>query len=463
MCPPRSGAYLAGTMLDTPTREPPAGPDGSVDLTLVALPPIGPSSDPPTDGLRPAALIYVIAVLAAGLATIVVFAPQIDRGEIPALILIGALAVGFSRVRMTIYGETALSIGMVGDFAVAFLFGPAGAAIASPLAAIVFDARSGGAWYKRAFNIGAFSLVNVATASLVWLLMGGELVTSIWLIPIALVAVGFYYLLNISLVTVAVSLSAERPLREVWREKFEWLVPHYIVLGLLGLALAVAYDAIGVFGVLAFVAPPLMMQDSVRQYLTKTAENVEELRRTNGELHRANADILHMADQLRETYDGTLEALVSALDARDRETKGHSLRVAKYMMEIAYHIGIAPGTDEWVDMQRGALLHDVGKIVVSDSILHKPEPLAAAQRYACIWDDRRAFQDENAKKATDYSEAFIELTPKFVLPANPEQHCPSSLPELFVRRRFPSGGVSVPAIPTRRYDYGIELVLCQED
>jgi putative nucleotidyltransferase with HDIG domain len=82
-----------------------------------------------------------------------------------------------------------------------------------------------------------------------------------------------------------------------------------------------------------------------------------------------------MANELRETYDGTLEALVSALDARDRETKGHSLRVAKYMMEIAYHIGIEPGTTEWVDMQRGALLHDVGKIGVSDTILHKPGPL----------------------------------------------------------------------------------------
>jgi putative nucleotidyltransferase with HDIG domain len=82
-----------------------------------------------------------------------------------------------------------------------------------------------------------------------------------------------------------------------------------------------------------------------------------------------------MADQLRETYDGTLEALVSALDARDRETKGHSLRVAKYMMEIAFHMSIAPGTEEWVDMQRGGLLHDIGKIGVSDTILHKPGPL----------------------------------------------------------------------------------------
>jgi putative nucleotidyltransferase with HDIG domain len=99
------------------------------------------------------------------------------------------------------------------------------------------------------------------------------------------------------------------------------------------------------------------------------------LKKSNRELQRANREVLDMADQLRETYDGTLEALVSALDARDRETKGHSIRVAKYMMEIAYHVGVEPGTEDWVHMQRGGLLHDIGKIGVSDTILHKPGPL----------------------------------------------------------------------------------------
>jgi putative nucleotidyltransferase with HDIG domain len=148
-----------------------------------------------------------------------------------------------------------------------------------------------------------------------------------------------------------------------------------VTFGLLGLALAVAYDAIGIAGVLAFVAPPVMMRLSIKQYLDKTAANVDALKQRNRELSKANRDILRMADQLRDTYDGTLEALVSALDARDRETKGHSLRVARYMMEIAFHLGVEPNTNEWVDMQRGGLLHDIGKIGVSDTILHKPGPL----------------------------------------------------------------------------------------
>jgi putative nucleotidyltransferase with HDIG domain len=147
------------------------------------------------------------------------------------------------------------------------------------------------------------------------------------------------------------------------------------MLGLLGLALAVAYDGLGFVGVLAFVGPPLMMRLSIKQYVDKTARNVDELKKRNRELQQANHEVVQMADELRRTYDGTLEALVSALDARDRETKGHSLRVARYMMEIAYHLGVPPGTEDWVNMQRGGLLHDIGKIGVSDSILHKPGPL----------------------------------------------------------------------------------------
>jgi HD-GYP domain-containing protein (c-di-GMP phosphodiesterase class II) len=332
------------------------------------------------------AMAYVMGVFLCGLVSIAFFAPQLNTHDIGGLIAVGVLAVLFGRTRVPIYGDSAVSIGMVGDFAVAFLFGAPGAAIVSPFAAMATD-LGGGAWYKRLFNVGSVILVNVACAYMIQQLMavvGPGLPTSVWLIPIALGTIVVYYLLNISFVTIAVSLSTRTRLVDVFREKFEWLLPYYMVFGLLGLALAVAYDGIGYFGLLAFVAPPLMMRFSIKQYVDKTAENVDQLKRSNRDLQRANRDVLAMADRLRETYDGTLEALVSALDARDRETKGHSLRVAKYMMEIAFHMGIKPGTDEWIDMQRGGLLHDIGKIGVSDTILHKPGPLTEEE-----WVDMR--------------------------------------------------------------------------
>ncbi len=323
------------------------------------------------------ALAYVLAIFGIGLVSMAVFGPQLDTSDLGGFFVLALLAIAFSRTRIPIYGDTAISIGIVGDVAIAFLYGPAGAVLVSPFAAIATDANIG-AWYKRLFNVGSFIVINVVVAVMIRSLVdvvGPGLPVNAWLIPIALGAVVVYYLLNSGLVAIAVSLSTGTSLVEVWREKFEWLLPHYVVFGLLGLALAVGYQSIGYFGLLVFVAPPLMMRFSVKQYIDKTADNVDALKKRNRELQQAHRDVLGMADRLRETYDGTLEALVSALDARDRETKGHSIRVAKYMMEIAYHMGIPLGTEEWVDMQRGGLLHDIGKIGVSDSILHKPGPL----------------------------------------------------------------------------------------
>ena len=354
------------------------GTSGSSGAPTGNLIPFPVATEPDRGEQLPAlALAYVLAIFFGGLVSVAVFAPRLNTTDMGGFAVLALLAIAFGRTRVPIYGDTSVSIGMVGDFAIAFLWGPAGAVIVSPFAAIATDLGVG-AWYKRLFNVGLIVLSNVVVAYIIQSLVrivGPGLPVNAWLLPIALGGIVVYYLLNISLVTIAVSLSTKTSLLEVWREKFEWLLPHYVVFGLLGLALALGYQGIGYFGILAFVAPPLMMRFSVKQYVDKTASNVDELKKRNRELQQANRDVLGMADRLRETYDGTLEALVSALDARDRETKGHSIRVAKYMMEIAYHMGISPGTEEWVDMQRGGLLHDIGKIGVSDSILHKPGPL----------------------------------------------------------------------------------------
>ncbi len=347
--------------------------DASSNVIPLPVQPAGGPADEPR--LPKPALAYVLLVFALGVAAVAYFAPQLNTSDLTGFVILGVLAVAAGRTRISIYGDTAISLGMVGDFAVAFLFGPAGAVIIGPLAALATDYGLGSPWYKRLFDVGSVTLSNLTIASVAWLLMNGHMTTSAWLLLVTGATVVAYYAVNTMLVATAASLATRRSIYAVWHDDFAWLLPHYVVAALLGAALAAGYAGVGLLGILAFAAPPLLVRLSMKQYVDKTAASVEELRTTNRHLQEANHDILRMADELRQTYDGTLEALVSALDARDRETKGHSLRVAKYMMEIAYHLGIAPGTDEWVDMQRGALLHDVGKIGVSDTILHKPGPL----------------------------------------------------------------------------------------
>ncbi len=80
---------------------------------------------------------------------------------------------------------------------------------------------------------------------------------------------------------------------------------------------------------------------------------------------------------VEESYRITLEALATALDAREHETQAHSMRVREYTLRLAEELGIEG--DALVQVGRGALLHDVGKIGVPDSILLKPESLSEAE------------------------------------------------------------------------------------
>jgi putative nucleotidyltransferase with HDIG domain len=80
-----------------------------------------------------------------------------------------------------------------------------------------------------------------------------------------------------------------------------------------------------------------------------------------------------MHDQLRQAYDRTLETLGEALDVRDTYTGGHSLRIAHYAELIARQAGCEPETIEHI--RTAAMLHDIGKIGIPDSVLLKPAGL----------------------------------------------------------------------------------------
>jgi putative nucleotidyltransferase with HDIG domain len=81
--------------------------------------------------------------------------------------------------------------------------------------------------------------------------------------------------------------------------------------------------------------------------------------------------------ELEITYDRTLTALMSALDARDRDTEGHSVRLSRLACILGEEVGLRG--QQLKALERGALLHDIGKIGISDSILHKTGELTAEE------------------------------------------------------------------------------------
>lgn len=121
-------------------------------------------------------------------------------------------------------------------------------------------------------------------------------------------------------------------------------------------------------------------QDKVR--LTTTIANLaaqalQRLRLHEQTVEQAASLAIAFGD-LEESYQATLLALSAALDARDRETEGHSRRVTKWALAIGCNLNLTG--EELTSLERGALLHDVGKIGISDNILRKTGPLTDQER-----------------------------------------------------------------------------------
>lgn len=87
---------------------------------------------------------------------------------------------------------------------------------------------------------------------------------------------------------------------------------------------------------------------------------LRELQRTNLELTLA--------------YNTTIEGWSRALDLRDRDTEGHTQRVTQASVKLGRRLGLTES--ELIHIRRGAMLHDIGKMAIPDSILLKPGPLS---------------------------------------------------------------------------------------
>jgi len=95
-------------------------------------------------------------------------------------------------------------------------------------------------------------------------------------------------------------------------------------------------------------------------------KKVQDLEESNQALRRSEAG-------LRDLFESFVRTMVNTLDAKSRWTKGHSVRVAGYAEQIAREIGL--GAREREELRMAALLHDIGKIGLRDSLLDKTEGL----------------------------------------------------------------------------------------
>ncbi len=121
-----------------------------------------------------------------------------------------------------------------------------------------------------------------------------------------------------------------------------------------------------------YVTKPFNIEE-VRIVVERTLENRRLVLENRAYQQQLEEKVAQRTRELQESYENTLQALVTALDFRDNETQGHSYRVVEYAVMVAEQMGIREPELTWI--RRGAILHDVGKIGIPDAILKKPGKL----------------------------------------------------------------------------------------
>jgi hypothetical protein len=314
-------------------------------------------------------------------------------------------------VSLRVYGRGSVSVSAIGVLAAAFVLDAGTAMTIALLAAVVQWLRSRGKVYKAVFDGANFAL-SAGAAALTFAALYG---VSRFLAAFAAGCV--YSGINNGALCLAMSLTEAVSWRTIWLERFHWARYYFLSFGPLALAAAIAYRDIGVAGLVAFTLPPALMIVSVRQYLERTTEAVEEIREVNLRLRRAHRD--------------TIAALSRSLDAKDVYTGGHIDRVAALAVEVAKELGFRGEELEAIEI--GALLHDIGKIGVPEQILLKAGPLDESE-----WEVIRTHP-----LVSDYILAELDLHP-FV------RQCARSGHERLDGRGYPDGlaGDAIP-LPAR--------------
>jgi len=217
-----------------------------------------------------------------------------------AFLLFALLTLILLVVSVPIYDRGAFSFSGSGMLAMGFLFGAGAAMALAAVMGIVNLIRRKGRINRGIYDSSQWALAAAAGAA-TYHLIGSH--PSMVRFGAALAAATAFLLVNVGLLTTAMSVSEGRPATEVFRERFQWLIPYQVASGPIALALVVAYERTGAIGVLAFAAAPAAMMYSVQQYLAKTRTAVEEVRVANDELRRTVRTLEERNADLRDLLD----------------------------------------------------------------------------------------------------------------------------------------------------------------
>jgi putative nucleotidyltransferase with HDIG domain len=296
--------------------------------------------------------IYIGVITASAIALLIYLIPSLLSLSNIWLVLIFFLAISvfaeFMPVDLPIAGS--ITIGFPIDFVIILVYGPALAMLISAIGAIISEVLGKKtSWYKIIFNASQYAL-SVGVAGITYQYVGGVVGFQNFFkfaFPAILCALT-YCLVNSILVTIVISFAQDSKITTVWRVDIKEMIPSYIAEAPMGFLMAIVYVEVGIIGILLFFFPLLLARRSFELYT-----------------------------KMRKVYLDTIRALAAAIDAKDPYTKGHSERVAETSVALAQELNLSGRDIE--NIEYTALLHDIGKIGIADSILGKKDSLTSQE------------------------------------------------------------------------------------
>ena len=178
--------------------------------------------------------------------------------------------------------------------------------------------------------------------------------------PIALLCTAVtYFLFNTAAMSVVISLTEQKTVRQVWSDCYFWSFPFY----LLGAGIA---ESVGLMNRHLGWQATLLIMPAV--YVIYRSYNLY--------LGKLRTEKLHV-EQMASLHLRTIEALALAIAAKDHTTHSHLERVRVYAMELANDLGLTDSDKE--ALKAASLLHDIGKLAVPEHIIAKPGRLTAQE------------------------------------------------------------------------------------
>jgi diguanylate cyclase (GGDEF)-like protein/putative nucleotidyltransferase with HDIG domain len=248
-------------------------------------------------------------------------------------------------------------------FLAAIYWGALAATLVAVTDAFAVSYRNSQRWTSRMggpalMAISVFVSASLFTWSLDWLRQL-DLLSNAMLLTALLLFSLVYFTLNTMSLAASYALKQRKSLLTLWWSNYCWTSTTYAASAS---AAGVIYLAIKHYGLASLLAagPLVAVVFATCYFYFKQAEERTKSSERISHLHLA-----------------TVEALATAIDAKDSITHDHVYRVQVYACGLARHFGL--GDDEIEALKAGALLHDVGKIAVPDYILNKPGKLTAAE------------------------------------------------------------------------------------